>query len=879
MAIPAGTRLGPYEILGLIGAGGMGEVHRARDTRLGRDVAIKTLPAGFAADPDRLRRFEIEARAASLLSHPSILSIFDIGTANGQPYIVSELLDGENLRERLSRGAIAPRKVVEIGVAIADALAAAHARGIVHRDLKPENLFLLRDGRPKILDFGIAKLTTSEHGSLGEGPTLSALTEVGMAVGTLGYMAPEQLRGEPVDHRSDIFAFGAILHEMISGTAAFRGDSRIATVNAILEADPPELADTVPPALRKIIQRCVEKQPDLRFQSARDLAFALDTLSARESGTSEIRTARRAARFDWRWAVIAALLAALAGTVTWIARSPAAAPPESMRRFLISPPSQTTIYALAVSPDGRHLVVAAALSPVPENRRLYLRSFDQLEPRELPGTEAASAPFFSPDGAWVGFESLGKLKKVALAGGSPIVLCDVKVMLSASWGSNGEIVVAQREQGLSVVSAEGGALRPLTTPDKSAGEIDHHAPSVLADGTAVIFTIHAGPEVFHIATRSLTTSAQRTIVSNGFDGQVVASGHLLFGRGDSLYAAPFDATRQDVAGEPVAVVPGLYTEVENGYASFDAASDGTLVYMQAAPPEERSLVWVDRQGKAETIPTPRRPFRFPSLSPDGKRLAVEVADGPRSDIWIFEFGTGSFSRLTSTGVDGMPLWSLDGKRLAYTTRRDDERHIMWQPLDGSAAPESLVRSRNRIWPSAWTPDGKGLVFVEDPPTSLPDIKLLDLNDRTRVTPLVAGPQPEMMPSLSPDGRWIVYTMFDKGPHVMVRPFSGGAPREITSDGGASPRWLANGREIVSRHLTTMRSIKIQTGPEFSISKPELIFPWSAGDSLWGPHAYDVTPDGSRFLFVRSEATKVVPLGVSVVEHFFSELNRRAPVRQ
>jgi serine/threonine-protein kinase len=382
-----------------------------------------------------------------------------------------------------------------------------------------------------------------------------------------------------------------------------------------------------------------------------------------------------------------------------------------------------------------------------------------------------------------------------------------------------------------------------------------------------------------MATRSLSTGAQRTIVSNGFDGQVVASGHLVFGRGDSLYAAPFDAARLDVASEPVAVVEGVRTYVDSGVAYFDIARDGTIVYQQAEVPEERSLVWIDRQGKIETLPTPKRAFQNPSLSPDGKRLAIEVADGPRSDVWIFEFATGSFNRLTSTGFDGTPLWSLDGQRLAYSARRDEERHIMWQPIDGSTAPESLVRSRNRIWPSAWTPDGKGLVFVEDPPTSIPDIKLLDLNDRTRISPLVAGPLPEMLPSVSPDGRWIVYTTVDNGPHVMVRTFSGGAAREITSDGGASPRWLRNGREIVSRHLRAFRLMKIQTTPEFSISKPEVLFPLSSNDDLWNPHAYDVAPDGSRFLFVRSEASNVVPRGASIVEHFFTELNRRAPVRK
>jgi serine/threonine-protein kinase len=878
VSIPAGTRLGPYEVLGLLGAGGMGEVHRARDTRLGREVAIKTLPAGLATDPERLRRFEIEAKAASQLSHPNIVSVYDIGTTDGQPYIVSELLDGETLRERLGRGPLAPRKAVEIGVAIAEALAAAHARGIVHRDLKPENLFLQRDGRPKILDFGIAKLTTAEPANAGAAPTVSALTEAGVAVGTLGYMAPEQVRGESVDHRTDIFAFGAVLHEMIAGTPAFRRDSRIATVNAVLEADPPDLADAVAPALRRIIQRCVEKPPDLRFQSARDLAFALDALSDRHSGTAATGAVRRPARLDWRSAAIAALVAALVGAVTWIVRSPAAAPPAQVRRFLIAPPPGADIIDIAVSPDGRHLVTAATTSAPTFTSRLYLRSFDTLEARELPGTENANSPFFSPDGAWVGFASDGKLKKVALAGGSPIAIGDVRDMLGASWGPNGEIVVAQREQGLSVVSAEGGPLRPLTAPDTSAGEIDHHAPSVLADGSAVIFTIHAGSEIFRVATRSLTTGVQRTLVPNGFDGQVVASGHLLFARGDSLYAAPFDAASQDLAGEAVALVEGVRTEVGNGVAFFDAAPDGTLIYQPAPKPEERSLVWIDRQGKIETIPTPRRAFQSPSLSPDGRRIAIEVAEGPRSDVWIFEFSTGSFSRLTTTGLDGMPLWSADGQRLAYAARRDEERHIMWQPLDGSSAPESLVQSRNRLWPSAWTPGGKGLVFVEDPPTSLSDIKLLNLDDRT-VTPLVAGPEAEMMPSLSPDGRWIVYNRFDKRPHVMVRPFSGGAAREITPDGGGAPRWLANGREIVSRTRTAFQTVRIQTVPEFSISQPEVLFPWRVFDSLLRPHSYDVAPDGSRFLFVHTEPTTVAPPGVAVVEHFFSELRRRAPVRQ
>ena len=402
-----GTKLGPYDVLGLIGTGGMGEVYRARDTRLGRDVAIKTLPSGFAADAERLKRFELEARAASQLSHPNILTIYDIGTANDRPFIVSELLEGENVRERLIRGPLPPRKVVEFGVAIAGALAAAHARGIVHRDLKPENLFLTRDGRVKILDFGIAKLTQADQEQPAGAPTITIMTDVGTAVGTLGYMAPEQMKGQPVDHRADIFALGAVLHEMVAGAPAFRRDSRIATVNAVLESDPPALSDTVAPAIRRIIARCLEKDPDERFQSARDLAFALSALSDTMPVTEAARRTAGAAKIDWRIAALAVLVTAAAvGALTWRVRSNAAMPPRTPKHFLFQPGTPNT-GGVTISPDGQRLAFPAGTP----TRLLHIKEMDAIEATAVAGTDGAAQPFFSPDGQWVGFTCPGQTEK------------------------------------------------------------------------------------------------------------------------------------------------------------------------------------------------------------------------------------------------------------------------------------------------------------------------------------------------------------------------------------------------------------------------------------------------------------------------------------
>ena len=873
-----GSKLGPYEVLGLIGAGGMGEVYRARDARLGRDVAIKTLPSGLAADAERLKRFELEARAASQLSHPNILTIYDIGTTDGQPYIVSELLEGETIRARLSKGPVPARRVVEIGVAIAGGLAAAHGRRIVHRDLKPENLFLTRDGRVKILDFGIAKLTQPDSDKPAAAATVTILTDVGTAVGTLGYMAPEQMTGHPADHRADIFAFGAILHEMVAGSPAFRRDSRIQTVNAVLESDPPELPDDVAPAIRRIIRRCLEKNPDDRFQSAQDLAFALGALSDAAPVVASRRLQRSGAfRIDWRLAAIAVVLAAAATAgIAWSLRSNSSSF-RATKHFLFQ--TRTPINGnLDLSADGRRIAFVNNVSPAV--RQLFVKGLDEIDAKPLTGTDGAYGPFFSPDGEWVAFFAGGKLQKVPARGGTPVTLCDAPEFLGGSWGDNGQILISGRQRGLMRVSAEGGTPEPLTTPDHGRGEIDHHAPRWLPGGRALLLTLHAGPEVFRVAVRSLDTGEQRTLIEDGFDARYAASGHIVYGRANTLLAAPFDLDRLTITGPSVPVVENAFTVNNSGIAGFSVASDGTLIYLPAEAIAGRTLTWVDRTGKAEPLPSPAHAYDFPALSPDGRRVAVQISEGARNNIFLYELGTDLLRRVTLEGSESRPLWSPDGKRLTYAARRNEERHIFWQALDGSAAAETLVASRNDVWPGGWTQDGAALVFVESPPTEISDIKLLRRgSDTSRIETLVAGPAEDMWPDLSPNGQWLLFSSMDRGGYqVYLRPFAGGAPIQISTDGGTQARWARDGREVFYRAPSRMMMrVSLQTSPELIVGKPEVLFAGVYHYSADGPPNYDVSPDGQRFLMIKPGDEDRSTSAIHIVLDWLEELKRRVPV--
>jgi len=874
--IPVGAKLGPYEILGPIGAGGMGEVYRAKDPRLGRDVAIKTLPPGLAGDSERLRRFETEARAASLLSHPNILTVFDVGAADGQPYIVSELLEGENLRERLQRGPLPLRQSLEIAASIADALAAAHARGIIHRDLKPENVFLTRDGRVKILDFGIAKLTLALSEQPGAESTATLLTDVGVAVGTLGYMSPEQVRGQVVDSRGDIFALGAVLHEMIGGRPAFRRDSRIETVNAILEADPPELA-AAPGSVDRIIKRCLAKDAANRFQSARDLGFALDALSDVRGAPGAV-TAGRGTRFtvDGRLAAAAVLLAAgIAGASVWIIRSGPTPVARAPRHFLFQPATAPTTILFDIARDGSRIAFTAA---GPEGRQLFIKTLDEPDARAVAGTAGAYGPVFSPDGDWIAFYTGGKLKKIATRGGTPITLCDTPQYLGATWSSDGQITIATRESGLRRVSAEGGTPALFTTPDAARGEIDHHAPHWLPGNRALLLTLHAGPEIFRVAVRSLATGEQRTLIEDGFDARYVKSGHIVYGQGHSLFAAPFDLERLAITGPSVLVVENAFTVVDSGVAAFSVADDGTLVYFADVPRKNRTLVWIDRLGSATPLPAAAQEYDFPTLSPDGRRIAVQVSEGARKDIFVYEIANDLLRRVTLEGAASRPVWSPTGARLTYAARRKEERHLVSQALDGNTPAESLLAGRNDLWPTVWTPNEQALVFVESPPTEISDIKLLRPHSQSaQVEMLVESSNEALWPSLSPDGNWLAYSGLDAGTlKVYVKPLRGGTATQISTNRSVQPRWSRDGRTLFYRGNGRMWRVPIGTSPSLTLGKAEPLFEDDYHYSDNGPSDYDVSPDG-RFLMVRPADEERAFKPFHIVLDWVNDLQRRVPL--
>jgi serine/threonine-protein kinase len=886
MAIAPGTRLGPYEVIAPLGAGGMGEVYRARDARLGREVAIKVLPAAFSADADRLRRFEQEARAAGMLNHPNILTIYDIGTQEGAPYIVSELLAGEELRAQLNGQALPARKAVDYALQIAQGLAAAHEKGIVHRDLKPENLFITNDGRVKILDFGLAKLKPPKlpGGVDTNAPTSVPQTDPGVVMGTVGYMSPEQVRGGEADHRSDLFAFGAILYEMLAGRRAFWGETAAETMTAILKEEPPELSATgqsIAPALERVVRHCLEKSPEQRFQSATDLGFAIEALSAPSgSQVSGLPTAPPHAQpvlLRWRsallWSLGALVIGGLAtGVAVWkMMDKPAVATRPVARLILpLSPAAPLDLglkLSLALSPDGSHFVYVRSGS-----QQLYLRSLEQAEAQPMAGTEGAEAPFFSPDGQWVGFFAQGKLKKVSVAGGVPVVLCDVPDGRGGSWGTDDTIILNPTlATGLFKVSASGGTLQELT-PAKSGIA---RWPEILPGGKAVIFSGGSGrgPGDRDIAVQSLETGERRVLIEDGVHARYANSGHLIFGRAGSLLAAPFDLERLEVTGPAVPVLDGVMTMIGDGAPLYAISAVGSLIYLPSAGGGPRhSLVWVDRQGAALSLSAPRRAFRWLKLSPDGRTLAVHITDGA-NDIWAYEMARGAMTRLTfEPGEDEAPIWTPDGKQVAYSSSRTGQsRAILWRPADGGAE-ERLMEGLHHIHLSSWSSDGKTLAFEDSDSTTGWDIWLLPLEGERKAQPFLRTQFNELRAKFSPDGRYLAYQSDESGrAEIYVQPLPGpGGKQQISIEGGMDPAWAPNGRELFYRHGDKMMAVSIETSPAFSASAPRLLF-----EGRYEPN-YDVAPDGQRFLMIKPSEQEAAPTQLNVILEWFEELKRRVP---
>src|SRR5215510_3838776 len=677
MNIVPGTHINHYEIVSLLGAGGMGEVYLAEDPRLSRQVAIKMLPAEFARDSDRLRRFEQEARATSALNHPNILTVFDIGAHEGAPYIVAELLKGEELSELIKQGAIAQRKAVDYARQVSEGLAAAHAKGVVHRDLKPENLFVTNDGRVKILDFGLAKLHPQQFGGIDkDAPTQKRITDPGVIMGTVGYMSPEQVRGQETDHRSDIFAFGVILYEMITGRRAFRGDSAIEVMNAILKEEPPELGELamkISPGLEKVVRRCLEKKPEHRFHSAHDLGFALEAVaSLSSSGLNQTKvaqapdtttSAKRGGRREyiaWIAAGLFALIAALTLGVVWFNR---AEPGEQAVRFTLLPPDKTRFSepSFALSPDGRLLAFSA--TDATGKDLLYLPPLNSFSAQPLPGTEGAVLPFWSPDSRSIAFFSAGKLKRVEVSGGAPQTLCEISNAGGGSWNRAGDIIIAPINGGaLYRVPATGGVPTALTTSEPS--RYSHWLPQFLPDGEHFLyyaFGKQAGQSGVYAG--SLSDKAAHQVLSTP-KGAVYAAGYLVYVKDGALMGQPFDTRALQLTGAPFLIAEQVKTYTIIPHVS--AAENGTLAFREGA--QKPQLVWFDRNGKRLGTVGDAAEYSNPSLSADDGRLAVNIFDNKtiKRDIWLFDLARGARSRFTFDPADDLnPVWSKDSSRIFF----------------------------------------------------------------------------------------------------------------------------------------------------------------------------------------------------------------------
>jgi Tol biopolymer transport system component/predicted Ser/Thr protein kinase len=894
MTIAAGTQLGPYKVLGPIGAGGMGEVYKALDTRLDRVVAIKILPDHLADRSELRERFEREARTVASLNHSHICTLYDIGRQDGTDYLVMEYLEGETLAQRLLKGPLPLDQVLRYAIEIADALDKAHRKGITHRDLKPGNIMLTKSGT-KLLDFGLAKLkqeVAPANVQLSQLPTAGEpLTAQGTIVGTLQYMAPEQLEGKEVDARTDIFAFGTVVYEMATGKKAFEGKSQASLIAKILQTDPlpiSSLQPMTPPALDRLVKKCLAKEPEKRWQAASDVCDELKWIAEGGSQTAlpaatpapagRTRTVRRSTMVA---GLACLIVAAIAGFAIWNLKPAPSPTPRLVSRLMITlPPGQQLAGldrgpAVAISPDGAQLAYVACQGGT---QQVYLRAMDSLEARPIANTDGAVAPFFSPDGQWLGFFAGGKLKKVSVSGGAALTLADAAFPRGASWDIQGTIAFDPAQGGLQQVSDGGGVPQPLARLEK--GEITQRWPELLPGGKAVLF---AGGAVANseVAVHSIATGERRNLVQGGTNPRYAPSGHLVYAQGGNLMAVPFDPQRLAVDGAAVPVVEGVLQSPLTGAAQYSFSGTGSLVYVSGgALGAESRLVWVNRIGVEQPLAAPTHAYFEPRLSPDGRHVAV-VIQGPEDDIWLYDLSREALSRFTFEGTtNGAPVWSPDGKRIAFISNKEGPFNIFGQRADGSGGLERLNIGEYTQAPMSWSPDGQLLAFVEQNPTTGYDIWVLRLGDH-KAQSFLRTSFNEWLPRFSPDGRWLSYSSDESGRNeIYVQPYPGpGGKWQISTEGGTEPVWNPNGRELFYRSGSNkMMAVEIATQPSFAAGKPRMLFEGSYEPMPRGAANYDVSPDGQRFLMLKPVGSaEAAPTQIVVVQNWFEELKQKVPV--
>jgi eukaryotic-like serine/threonine-protein kinase len=882
MALISGTKLGPYEIIAPLGAGGMGEVYRARDARLERDVAVKILPLHLSSDPDSRARFEREARSISALSHPHICHLYDIGSQDGTDYLVMELLEGQTLAQRLERGPLPVKQVLERGIEIAEALEKAHKKGIVHRDLKPGNIMLTKSGA-KLLDFGLAKPTGGMAAltSASVNTMSKPLTAEGRIVGTYQYMAPEQVQGKDTDSRTDVFAFGAVLYEMVSGKRAFAGKSQITVLSAILESEPEPLSASqplTPAALDHVIQRALAKDPEERWQSAADVKAELKWIAEGGSQPGVAASGRAGgtpwARLAWPLTAMLLLVVICGGVVWWVGVR------QSPRAMYFNSSLSSPANDIALSPDGRLLAVVA-YSDQANKYVIWTHEIGGRSAAVVPGTEDASHPFWSPDGRSIGFFAQGKLKKVdGFSGRSPQALCDASNGRGGAWNRDGVILFSPEVfGGLYRISSGGGAPIQVTTPDASRFETSHRWPVFLPDGKHFLYLAANFSGQFDknvILLGSLDSPEKRTIVSSDSNPAFAEPGYLLYRRDNALVAQRFDPQKFSLSGEPRTISDGVQYFPQTDLALFSVAGNRALVFQTGKGAAKSQLIWFDRSGKQ--LGTVGQPgfLADPRLSPDGRRVAFQQtdSDGRHVDIWIRDLANDAIARLTfGPGLDELPVWSPEAKRIAYAANHNLNYGLYQKNADGSGSEQEMAKSsgayRQGFWD--WSCDGQYLLVWENG-----ELWYLSRSD-LQLKPLFQGNWIVRNAQFSPDGKWIAYSSNETGSwEIYVSPFPAvNSKWQVSRGSGEEPRWRRDGKELF--YLSAegrMMAVSVKTSPNFESGTPLALFQAHLRQSISANDlvSYDVSADGLRFL-INAKVDEPNAASLAVVLNWASEMEK------
>jgi serine/threonine-protein kinase len=861
-----GKTISHYKILEKLGEGGMGVVYKAHDTKLKREVALKFLPAHAIASEDEKHRFIQEAQAAASLSHANIATVFGIDEHDGDMFIAMEYIEGQTLKDKINEGPLKLKDVVRIAEQIARGLAAAHEKGIVHRDIKSANVMLTGKDQVKIMDFGLAKVTAG-----------SLVTKVGTTLGTISYMSPEQARGETVDNRTDVFSLGVILYEMITGQLPFKGEYESAIIYAILNTDPEPLTAVrtgVPIALERIVLKAMAKDPAERYQHVDELPVDLkriDLTSGRPPRISETmakgkipqKSASWKQLFPWGVAALMTIVVFFFG-LKLQRRKPLAVTRCNINLSVSAPlaPIGSAPYgigrpALIISPDGTNLVYVTNSDGM---NQLYLRPMDQPEAVPIPGTEGAYDPFFSPDGQWIGFFAGNQIKKVAIGGGTPISLCEAPNAFGAAWGHDGRIVFTQDQADrLSNVSENGG--KPVDLVESGR----YNWPHILPGNKAVLASSGSG-----IKAISLDTGEERVLIEGGTNPRFLSTGHLIYSRGDRMMAVPFDHKKVAVTGTPVPLAEPVRIEASRGAAQCAISNNGTLVYLPGGAQNRKSLLWLDRNGDVEPLPLPAEVYGTFRLSPDGRRLAIEIFREEIGNIWIYDLISGSHKQLTSQGSNRYPVWTPDSRHVIFRSDRDGKNTLFMKSVIGSGELTQLFSSTESVGPYSCSPDGRFLAMYLGQ-----DIFVLPLNGEGKAEQLTRSAIDLWAPAFSPDGRWIAYGAQEQAETIYVEPYPPTGERwKVSTDWGEEPIWSPNFNELFYRNGRKWMVVKYTTVPNFSPERPKVLF---EGDYLnVGGLSYDVSPDGRRFLLLKSSEEQAVHTQLNVVFNWSEELKRRVP---